>query len=493
MDAKIKKSALIYIFSFIFLSILMWLIFDSKKNQSKQIYLNQKIVKAAAEFKAMLNGYKMLIDFIDRRYFYDKEILKLLYKASKDKSGKYAQLAYRKLLPLYQDMKKYQITYLQIKTPEGKILLSFQKKQKPKEKSKISLFSQPPKEIIGGFKFINELYYNNLLIGSVEIIISYEAIKDQLRRIFKGEYMFLIHKDVLESKISTDRKSYVQSEISPDFFYETGNIRNYQIPVEVLSKINMKLKEKAEEKIKKMRNFAVDVEVGGNEYVVSFIVITDMTGKKIGYLVYYELDNTVKLFNDTFIVMYISVEIALFAMLSFLINIRTRSEKFRILSEIDTLTGIYNKGKFNQLLEAELKKVKRYNRPLGLIIFDIDHFKKINDTYGHQVGDYVLKTVANIVKNNIRNTDIFARWGGEEFVIIAPETDINGTKILAEKLRNAIEEYNFDTVGKVTASFGVTEAVPEDTTDSIVHRADEALYLAKEKGRNRVEIMLPEV
>ncbi|MDQ7055287.1 MAG: GGDEF domain-containing protein [Persephonella sp.] len=493
MDAKIKKSALIYIFSFIFLSILIWVLFDSKKNQNKQIYLNQKIVKAAAEFKATLNGYRMLIDFIDRRYFYDEEVLKLLYRAYRNKSKREIQLVYRKLLPLYKDIKRYQITYLQIKTPEGKVLLRFHKKQKPKNTSRLSLFSLPQKEITGGFKFINELYYNNYFIGTVEIIISYEAIKDQLRKIFRGEYIFLIRKDVLESKISRERKSYVQSEIHPDFFYETGSVKKYQIPVEVLSKINLELKEKVKEKIEKLRNFAVDVEVNGDEYVVSFIVITDMTGKKIGYLVYYELDNTVKLFNDTFIVMYLSVEIALFAMLSFLINIRSRSEKFRILSEIDTLTGIYNKGKFNQVLDTELKKVKRYRRPLGLILFDIDHFKKINDAYGHQVGDYILKTIAEIVKKNIRDTDIFARWGGEEFVIIAPETDINGTKILAEKLRNAIEENRFDRVGKVTASFGVTEATSEDTIDSIVHRADEALYLAKEKGRNRVEIILPEI
>ncbi|MBK3333066.1 GGDEF domain-containing protein [Persephonella atlantica] len=492
MDAKIKKSALIYIFSFIFLSILIWLIFDSKKNQNKQIYLNQKIVKAAAEFTTMLNGYRMLIDFVNRRYFGNTELLHLIYAAEKGKnSEKYIRLIKRKIKPLLDDMKRYQIDYIQIKTPDGKVLLGFRKKSSKKNRQ-IRIFNVADKEIIGGFKFTYELYYNNILLGSTEIILSYEAIKDQLKKIFKGEYLFLIYRDVIEKRVG-EKKSYVQSEISPLFFYETGKNSKYQIPVEILSKINLELKEKAGKKLKKFQNFAVDVEVNGNNYVVSFIVISDVTGKKIGYLVYYELDNTVKMFNDTFTIMYLSVEVALFAMLSFLINIRSRSEKFKLLSEIDRLTGIYNKAKFNQVLESELKKVKRYNRPLGLIIFDIDHFKKINDTYGHQTGDYVLKTIAEIVKKNVRDTDIFARWGGEEFVIVAPETDLSGTKILAEKLRKAIEEHRFDKVGKVTASFGVTEAVPEDTTDSIVRRADEALYLAKEKGRNRVEIMLPEI
>ena len=255
----------------------------------------------------------------------------------------------------------------------------------------------------------------------------------------------------------------------------------------------MKLKEKINSRLPRYKNFAVDIKVNGNYYVVSFIVISDIKGENIGYLVYYEKDNTIFLFAETFLMMYGSVEIALLAMLWLLISLTTKSEKFRTLSEIDTLTGIYNKGKFNRVLDDELKKVRRYKRPLGLILFDIDHFKQINDTFGHQVGDYVLKEIAKIVKSNIRNTDIFARWGGEEFVILAPETDINGLKMLAEKLRKAIEDHQFDKVKKVTASFGVTEATPEDTTDTVVRRADEALYLAKDKGRNRVEIILPEV
>lgn len=102
-----------------------------------------------------------------------------------------------------------------------------------------------------------------------------------------------------------------------------------------------------------------------------------------------------------------------------------------------------------------------------------------------------MKTLAKIVSSNIRSTDFFARWGGEEFVILAPETDLEGAQILAEKIRKAIEEYPFETVGKVTSSFGVTEAFENDTVDSFVKRADVALYKAKDKGRNRVEIELP--
>ena len=495
MEAKIKKSTVIYISIFLFLSIMIWSLFELKKNQNKQLYLNQKIVKAAAEFTATLNGYKMVIDFIEHRYFTDPEVLKIIYKGLKSpekERDRYREMLLAKLKPLYKEMKKYRINYLQIIFPDGTIFFQFHRKSA--NKNRLKMTDRDQKKVTGGFKFPAELYFNNQFLGTVEIAVSYDAVKDQLRKIFKGEYRFLIHKNFLLNKlVREERKSYIQSEIDPDFYYESKLNRDYQIDPEIFSQINMKLKEKINSRLPRYKNFAVDIKVNGNYYVVSFIVISDIKGENIGYLVYYEKDNTIFLFAETFLMMYGSVEIALLAMLWLLISLTTKSEKFRTLSEIDALTGIYNKGKFNRVLDDELKKVRRYKRPLGLILFDIDHFKQINDTFGHQVGDYVLKEIAKIVKSNIRNTDIFARWGGEEFVILAPETDINGLKMLAEKLRKAIEDHQFDKVKKVTASFGVTEATPEDTTDTVVRRADEALYLAKDKGRNRVEIILPEV
>jgi len=496
MEAKIKKSTVVYIFIFLFLSIAIWFLFDIKKNQNKQLYLNQKIIKAAAEFTATLNGYRMVVDFIENRYFTDPQILKIIFEGFKaqDKE-RYRKILYRKLKPLYADMKKYGINYLQIRFPDGTVFLSFHRPGKSKStKSKPIIINLNQNKITGGFRFPFELYFRDHFLGNVEIAISYDSVKDQLRKIFKGEYRFLIHKKYLLNRLlSEERKSYIQSEINPDFFYESKVNRDYQINPEVFSQINIKLKEKTKNRLSEFKNFAVDIKVNGNYYVVSFIVISNTKGEKIGYLVYYEKDNTIFLFAETFLMMYGSVELALLAMLWFLISLITKSEKFKTLSEIDVLTGIYNKGKFNNVLDTELKKVRRYKRPMGLILFDIDHFKQINDTFGHQIGDYVLREIANIVKKNIRDTDIFARWGGEEFVLLAPETDLNGLKMLAEKLRKAIEEYNFEKVGKVTASFGITEATPEDSTDSVVKRADEALYLAKEKGRNRVEIILPEV
>ncbi len=156
------------------------------------------------------------------------------------------------------------------------------------------------------------------------------------------------------------------------------------------------------------------------------------------------------------------------------------------LSNTDNLTQIYNRMAFNDFIEAETMRAKRYKTELSILIFDIDHFKNINDTHGHLVGDEVLRTLAKLVTKTIRTIDIFARWGGEEFVILTPETGIQAAKDLAERIRIEVGEHNFDIAEKITVSFGVTSLMESDQTDTFIKRADDALYTAKKEGRNRV-------
>ncbi|MBF0536759.1 MAG: diguanylate cyclase [Nitrospirae bacterium] len=155
----------------------------------------------------------------------------------------------------------------------------------------------------------------------------------------------------------------------------------------------------------------------------------------------------------------------------------------------DPLTSIYNRKKFEDELSKEIERVVRYNGRLAIIIFDIDHFKQINDKYGHQVGDYVLQELTALVDVHIRATDIFARYGGEEFIILTPETSREGAMELAEKLRETIDKYSFNHVTHVTCSFGVSEYVKDDSAYIFIKKADYALYIAKNKGRNRVSVI----
>lgn len=153
----------------------------------------------------------------------------------------------------------------------------------------------------------------------------------------------------------------------------------------------------------------------------------------------------------------------------------------------DMLTGVYNRLKFNDLLDAELQRSMRHGLPLSLMMFDIDHFKKINDTYGHHTGDIVLKQVTRIAKDTLRIYDSLARWGGEEFVILSPGITIENTSLLAERLRQNIAKHSYAHGSVVTSSFGVTTFREGDNADTLLQRVDRALYKAKNSGRNRVE------
>jgi diguanylate cyclase (GGDEF)-like protein len=161
------------------------------------------------------------------------------------------------------------------------------------------------------------------------------------------------------------------------------------------------------------------------------------------------------------------------------------AERLR-LANTDGLTGLFNRRKGWEVLQLEIARARRYHRPLSLIMFDLDHFKEINDTHGHLVGDHVLGLISKIVHEQMRNTDILMRWGGEEFMIISVETDEAEARQIAERLRTAIESCSLQTVIHPTGSFGTTQLQENDTFDTLLRRVDDKLYEAKTSGRNKV-------
>lgn len=163
-------------------------------------------------------------------------------------------------------------------------------------------------------------------------------------------------------------------------------------------------------------------------------------------------------------------------------------ERVQAMAITDGLTGLINRQEFSRLLQSELERATRYNTPLSLIMYDLDHFKEINDRFGHSTGDDVLIAIANLINDNIRSIDIHGRWGGEEFMVVLPQAGLDAARNVAEKLRRAIADHCFDQVGSVTASFGVAELAPPENSKSLTQRVDEALYRAKDRGRNRVEV-----
>ncbi len=177
--------------------------------------------------------------------------------------------------------------------------------------------------------------------------------------------------------------------------------------------------------------------------------------------------------------------------------LQERNRQLQELANKDGLTNLYNHRYLQEQLLKEIDRAKRYNLSLSFLLFDIDHFKHFNDTYGHQTGDVILKTLGNILNKTFRENDMAARYGGEEFAVILIHTDLGTARETAERLRKTVEAYRFEVDQnhfQITISLGVA-CFPHETISTakdLVEYADKALYKAKRAGRNRVEVYMPE-
>lgn len=195
------------------------------------------------------------------------------------------------------------------------------------------------------------------------------------------------------------------------------------------------------------------------------VVITPLDEKKVSVVIY---DNT--------------------ALLEAKAQIDEQIEILHRQATTDPLTGCYNRKMFSDQLQNETARSTRHGETYSVVIFDIDDFKSVNDLYGHPAGDQVLINIANLVHENLRKSDIFARWGGEEFIMLLPETNLQGAAVLADKIRHIISTHDCGPPGCKTCSFGVVEFIQDETTEELINYADRALYFAKNNGKNQVAI-----
>ncbi|MCW2249357.1 diguanylate cyclase (GGDEF)-like protein [Azospirillum fermentarium] len=177
--------------------------------------------------------------------------------------------------------------------------------------------------------------------------------------------------------------------------------------------------------------------------------------------------------------------------LFWIVKLRQMNEKLRRQSRTDSLTGIGNRSYLNERLPQEIDRARRYGRPFAVVLLDIDHFKAINDLYGHLTGDAVLRHFTTVIRATVRTTDMPGRWGGEEFLVLCPETTAEQALALAQRLCTAVRAHDFPTGRTHTVSAGVAALIPDDTVDGLLHRADAGLYRAKAEGRDRAMALTP--
>ena len=441
-------------------------------------YLSAKLKEEFSFYRNSFNTFDILANFFLYKMSTDNQ-LKEKFQTEKDINS-LSKWIFDRYKDDYMFLSKYGIKKIYIYLPDGQVVLRFHNPERILDKID-TLTNQL------GIIYFSRISNNDKVLANIKLVIPFVYARNILKKTFPNkEYLFLIKNKYLSFKEFT---GYIESELDKTFYYYFAENLSSKI-----SKLNMKLSEIIKKDLFSFQSFNVSVKDNGQWYIVYFIPISKLFNnlpKDLGYLVSYEEDNYIGSIRKNFWEVFLLGN-GVFGGLLLLMFYRFKDkEKYEQLASIDPLTKITNRRKFDELAQYEFDKAKRYNRPLSFIIFDIDDFKKINDKYGHQMGDKVLIEVANTVKNSIRKTDIFARFGGEEFVILAPETDIIGGKQLAEKIRKIIEEISLNPVSKITASFGVTEIKDSDNNiDDLYRRADKALYQAKEKGKNRVFVML---
>ena len=324
-----------------------------------------------------------------------------------------------------------------------------------------------------------------------------------MKSVFANEFRnlsdFLNYERILVEKLFSLLSSFVEYCVAGIFFASPDDYAEHilyldtlgkNITKSMLSDIQYDFFRKMEEfKVLKDNKFEVvrilmgrEMEYKFSDMKSSIIIPLVFDRKLIGGICFYaqkEIDYASFRYFDIMI----SELLALF-------KIKYQYTEKEFMSVLDGLTGLYNRRQFEIGLEQEYHRAKRHPSDFSLAILDIDFFKKVNDTYGHQYGDYVLQTVANLMKSAFRKTDMLYRYGGEELVMIMPETSIEGAIVPVQRLRRMVEEYNFEYNGvkaKVTVSMGLTMNFQEFATPAeMLKSADEALYKAKESGRNRV-------
>jgi len=173
-------------------------------------------------------------------------------------------------------------------------------------------------------------------------------------------------------------------------------------------------------------------------------------------------------------------------------KLKEANEKLEKLATTDALTKAYNRYYFMESIEAEVKRFHRYHNAFSLIMFDIDYFKQINDNYGHHIGDEVLVSISRLIQTSLRDTDTLFRFGGEEFMVILPETGLDEAYEIADRMRLLVEQHDFGLKSATTISIGVVVFQDGDTVDSIVSKADTLLYHSKDMGRNSISKMSEE-
>lgn len=424
------------------------------------------------------------------------DVFKKARDGSIEEQQKIRHTLYQLLTPTYESLKKINLRQLHFHLPNVSSFLRFHKPEKygdsllgirysleiaNKEKRYVEGFEEG--RIYNGFRYVYPLFDKEKShIGSVETSLSFKALSNDIEETLGDEIDFILKKSIVEKKVWKDEQSnYITSQINNQYMNE--NVNEYTPIRSKYNHINQSISQEATQQMRNQESFAICKD----GIIITFIPISNVQGdKNAAYLISYEKSEEVSIIAKHALILLMISTIILLILSTLIFIVLQKISKITEIATYDSLTGAYNRSTLNELLEYELERSKRKNKPLSIIFLDIDDFKSINDKYGHEKGDFVLKKVVDLMGQKLRKSDRLGRWGGEEFLIMLPETNGDEAVLVAEKLREVISMGDYKISSTVTSSLGVATHAEDENLDSMIARADRYLYKAKKEGKNRV-------
>lgn len=480
-------------------------------SQQKERILSTEIDLVSTKTNSILKTYELFSNYIYSKIVNQPAVLSLIDQAGSADEGEKNVLRmelYRLLLEDYNEMEKYNFRQLHFHLPMGESFLRFHSPQNYGDnlydvRESIRIVNDEQRFVSGfeegriynGYRFMYPIFYNDDFIGSVEVSISMATVINTLSYLYpQVDSYFIIKKSVVDALVFNEKlNNYEVSIFSEDYYFDKEVYKQSVAANDLLSTTDLQsildhAQAKYEQLLTQDKSFSMVEEYGGSYYQVTFYSIENISNLHTGYLVSVSQNENSKLVNQAAtIISVLFVMIFLIFQTAFFIFTKDQI-RIKEMADHDSLTNLYNRQKFKMIALAEISRCYRYKRDLCLFLLDIDFFKRINDQYGHAAGDQLLIQMSHLVVSNLRTSDTFARWGGEEFICLLPETSLeNGVKV-AEKIRNLIAGYDFGLKSNITVSIGIVELPRhEQSIDQLVDAADIALYKAKNTGRNRVQ------
>ncbi len=491
----ILLSSLIFIVLELFASSIIW-----KMYQDKRAAVFERKVKVFNDvYKSTRKSYSRITKLLYDETINTPEVIDLFKQASGANAERQQTIRlalYELLTPTYESLKTINIRQLHFHLPDVSSFLRFHRPEKygdsllgirysleiaNKEKRYVEGFEEG--RIYNGFRYVYPLFDEEKRhIGSVETSLSFKALSHDIEETLDDEIDFILKKSIVERKVWKDEQSnYITSQINDQYMNESGD-KYTPIPSKY-NQLNRSISQEVTQQMKHKKGFAIHKD----GMIITFIPISNIQGdKNAAYLISYETSEEVRtIANDAWMLLAISTIILLIVSILIFIILQKIS-KITEIATYDSLTGAYNRSTMNELLTYELERSKRKNKPLSIIFLDIDDFKFVNDRYGHEKGDLVLRRVVELMGKKLRKSDRLGRWGGEEFLVMLPETNKEEAALVAEKLREVISMDMYNIPSTVTCSFGVASREDDENFESMIARADACLYKAKKEGKNRV-------